>query len=207
MMKLLNCYLPVFRLGYEFTQHPEKYADYAFLRETCIELLKQSALNAELEHDKSDCESALLAVVIWLDERVLCSTLPCVAQWRSALLQMQLFQTSIGGELFFTRLAAIPDANISLHRVYLFCLLTGFHGKYTQQDKTRLKQRIEKTKACLPAEWRDWPNQAHLTLAGQQLKINQLTHWQIIKNSRWLWLIIPVSAYGLMLLSGFIYFS
>ncbi|HHL2712516.1 TPA: DotU family type IV/VI secretion system protein [Yersinia enterocolitica] len=205
-MKLLNCYLPLFKLGYEFTLYPEKYADYVVLRETCIELLKKGALDAELEYDKADCDAALFAVVVWLDERILCSSLDCVDQWRATLLQMQLFQTSIGGELFFTWLDGIDEDNIPLLHVYLFCLLTGFHGKYMWQDNDLLHQRIEEAKLCLPQEWRTWPNQAHLTNVDTTLKFNKLTIWEKMKNNHWLWLIIPVSIYGVMLLSGFIYF-
>lgn len=206
-MTLINCYLPVFRLGYEFTQYPEKYSDYSFFRETCISLLKQSALDAEGKYDQSDCESALLAVVIWLDERVLCSGLPWVIQWRSALLQTHLFQTSIGGELFFTRLAEIPEDRVSLHRFCLFCLMTGFYGKYARQNNVLLEQIIAEEKFCLPPEWRIWPNEEHITRIEPTTDTNELTCWGVVKNSQWLWLITTVSIYIFIFLGAFIYFG
>lgn len=206
-MKLLNCYLPVFRLGYEFTLYPENFADYSLLHETCIEMLKSSALAAEREHDKYDCDEALFAVAVWLDEKILCSKLPCVAQWRGNLLQSQLFQTCIGGELFFEHLENVATENIALSRVYLFCLLTGFHGKYTLEDKVLLEGRIDEAMRCIPDIWRKWPNDAPLAMTAVVPELKMLTLWQNVTNNRWSWLIIPTGVYGVMLLSGFVYFS
>lgn len=59
-------------------------------------------------------------------------------QWAKHLLETQLFQTQVAGELFFTRLdvllnAADPTRN-ELAMVYFLCLSLGFRGKYRDLD-------------------------------------------------------------------------
>lgn len=205
-MKLVNCYLPVFRLGYEISLHPDKYAEYSSLRDKCIALLKASALASELENCQSDCDSALFAVAVWLDEKILCSDLPYVARWRSSLLQTQLFQTSIGGELFFKQLDDIPSWNTSLYRLYLFCLLMGFHGKFTQQDKDMLNACIEKTKQCLPYEWRSWPNRGIIVSEERVIIESKNTLWKRISGIKQSFITIFVIIYGMVMSIGLIYF-
>lgn len=59
-------------------------------------------------------------------------------QWEKNLLEAQLFQTQIAGELFFKKLDALLESNdpikAQLSTVYLCALGLGFRGKYRGQD-------------------------------------------------------------------------
>ena len=162
-MKLLNCYLPVFRLGACLNSKSENTEVYEDFRQKCVSCLEQAKKDAE-ECDVSELERelALFAVVVWLDEIVLCSTKPVAQVWRIELLQRSYFQTSIGGELFFERMSKLEEAHIEARRVFVFCLLNGFRGKYNSEpelDEVIYCQR----ELCLPGEWQVWPNEASIT--------------------------------------------
>ncbi|WP_262504756.1 DotU family type IV/VI secretion system protein [Serratia liquefaciens] len=158
-MNLLNCYVPVFRFITSFVLEVREYNDFSIFRNKCIQLLQQARLAAELHYSPQDCEDADFAVVIWLDEQVLCSDPDWVKQWRTVLLQHHYFDLSTGGGEFFSRLDSIDKDKYQIRMVYLFCLLMGFHGQYAQQD-IELQRRISDERQCLPEPWRQWPNNA-----------------------------------------------
>lgn len=165
-------------------------------------LLEQARRESELHHEQEECEEAFFAVVLYLDERVLCSTVPWVKEWRSELLQMHYFTLSVGGEAFFTRLDGIDINNTQLRIVYLFCLLMGFHGKYTRQDAKLLLQRIESERQCLPETWRQWPNDACLVEQSREL-INGNTHQRKkLRQRKWLLFSLPFALYIVLLSAG-----
>lgn len=165
-MKLLDCYLPVFKLAARFAHEPEIFADYDTFRALCISRLEESMQEA-CHHDISESERdhAFFAVVVWLDETLLCSAQPLVQHWRSGLLQRKYFRTSIGGELFFSRLSDLKEEEQGARQVFLFCLHNGFCGKYGgEQDRQTLTALIEQQlRLCLPPAWQTWPNDAPLT--------------------------------------------
>ncbi|RJT36260.1 DotU family type IV/VI secretion system protein [Rahnella woolbedingensis] len=166
MMRLIDCYLPVFKLVADFTHHQEDFENYDDFRQKCIVCLQQARHEAE-HKDISDYERemAFLATVVWLDETILCSTKQYRQRWRLDLLQRSYFQTSVGGELFFTHLNELKEEHQQARQVFLFCLQSGFHGKYsTQQDRPALAQLIEQQRRlCLPENWQTWPNNAEIT--------------------------------------------
>lgn len=165
-MKLIDCYLPVFKLAARFAHQPELFEDYGTFHALCITRLEQAVQEAE-HHDFSDFErdQAFFAVVVWLDETVLCSTLPFAQNWRSDLLQRRYFQTAIGGEMFFARLSHLKEEHLQARQVFLFCLQHGFHGKYsTGQEQPAMSALIDSQRSlCLPQEWQTWPNDAEIT--------------------------------------------
>lgn len=165
-MKLLDCYLPVFKLAAQFAHQPELFADYDTFRALCLSRLEEAVQEAEY-HDISDFErdQAFFAVVVWLDETILCSAQPFVQSWRYDLLQRKYFQTSIGGEMFFVRLDDLKEEHQQARCVFLFCLQNGFHGKYSAvQDSHALTVLIDQQRQlCLPQDWQSWPNDAPLT--------------------------------------------
>jgi type VI secretion system protein ImpK len=86
--------------------------------------------------------------------------------------------------------------------VYLFCLLMGFHGKYTSQDAQLLQQRINDERQCLPEEWRQWPNDALLVEqeAGGGEKNKAVK--KRLRQRKGLLFSLPLAIYLLMLLAG-----
>lgn len=203
MMSLLNCYLPVFRFIADASLHSEQHSDHALFRDQCIAVLQKSLARSARHHTQSDCDEAYFAVVIWLDERVLCSPLEWVREWRNNLLQTHLFQISVGGEEFFSRLDAIEKTNTQLRMVYLFCLLMGFHGKYSWQDPLLLKQRIEDERSVLPEEWRTWPNEAQLIEQDHKLNESYLSNPRKFRHRKGLMISFILSVYIIMLVYGF----
>lgn len=166
MMKLLSCYLPVFKLADHLAHPLHQDEDYDTFRQLCISCLEKAVLEAE-HHEVSDFErdQALFATVVWLDETVLRSTHTFAQLWRSDLLQRKYFQTAIGGEAFFTRLSQLKEEHRQARLVFLFCLHNGFHGMYsTEQERAALSSLIEQQRQlCLPPDWQAWPNEAQIT--------------------------------------------
>ncbi|ECZ0740545.1 TPA: DotU family type IV/VI secretion system protein [Salmonella enterica] len=141
MNTLIDAYLPVFLAGFSLPALAQTAgADYALFRELCLSPLAQAARAVETAgYAPAICDAAFFAVVVWFDERVLCSSLPVAEEWRRHLLQTQFFQTTTGGELFFEKLALLEKEdettdNQALCALCAFCLLLGFQGgggKYT----------------------------------------------------------------------------
>jgi type VI secretion system protein ImpK len=76
-------------------------------------------------------------------------------EWRASLLEAQLFQTQIAGELFFKKLDALFDSNdpvrFELAQIYLMVLSLGFKGQYKDredQDRIRWYQDQLYTMVC-----------------------------------------------------------
>ena len=162
MSSLVNCYLPVFRMGIKFSTAPEDFPRYDDYREECIKGLDKSLMQSELLYSPEDCGEAHFAVVVWLDELVSRTSPVWVKEWRVSLLQSQRFRTTIGGEEFYSRLDGIDVKNKELRQVYLFCLLTGFQGKYAHKEYAELQARIREERKCLPEEWQAWPGEARI---------------------------------------------
>jgi type VI secretion system protein ImpK len=207
MMSLLNCYLPLFRYVTAFFIHPQEYPDYSAFREKSISLLQQALLESERHHESAECQDAYFAVVLWVDERVLRSRADWVKEWRSNLLQKYYFDISVGGEAFFERLDGTDKNNIPLRMVYLFCLLMGFHGKYTAQDAQLLQQRIEDERQCLPQAWRQWPNDALLVEQEAGGDDKNKTIVKKLRQRKGLLLSLPVITYLVILSTGLGIFS
>ncbi|MCX7338482.1 MAG: DotU family type IV/VI secretion system protein [Alphaproteobacteria bacterium] len=74
---------------------------------------------------------------------------PGVQQWENSLLEAQIFQTQIAGELFFKKLDTLLDANDprqnDLATLYMMALSLGFRGKYrdTNTGDTTAGDRIK----------------------------------------------------------------
>ncbi len=96
------------------------------------------------------------AIVAFLDEVILSSHDPCRNEWAQKPMQDELFNVSVAGELFFTRLEKLltrqdsPELGDMLEVFYL-CLLLGFEGKYVVGGRSelhvlmdRVGQRIER---------------------------------------------------------------
>lgn len=165
-MSLLDQYLPVFKQVLYMTSEPTVFTDYEAGRQCCIDKIEQAIHDAE-QQDVSEKQKELstLAVIAWLDETILRSTLPWCQRWQTELLQRKYLNITIGGELFFTRLAELDLKYKDAREVFLFCLQHGFRGRYNgSSDLPALQALITKQRElCLPDVWQSWPNDAPIT--------------------------------------------
>lgn len=161
-MELLDYYLPVFKQLLQITAAPEQCVDYEDTRQNCIGLLELAIHEAEqLDLREEEKEAAQLAVIAWLDETVLRSTLPWCQIWQRELLQRKYLNMNVAGEHFFTLLSQLELTDYQARKVFLFCLQNGFQGKYGTEDQAALQEVIaEQRKLCLPEAWQRWPNDA-----------------------------------------------
>lgn len=165
MISLLDCYLPVFKQVLRMTGEPETFTDYAECRQGCIGRLEQAIHDTDrLDTCDDEKMAARVAVIAWLDETVLRSTLPWRRRWQSELLQRKYLDLTVAGERFFTLLAQLDPAHKQAREVFLFCLQQGFHGQYSTADSQPALQSViaEQRSLCLPEAWQTWPNDAEL---------------------------------------------
>ncbi|MRT15096.1 DotU family type IV/VI secretion system protein [Enterobacteriaceae bacterium RIT711] len=165
-MELLDFYLPVFKLVLQMTGEPNKFGDYDETRQTCIVLLEQAINNAgQLEVSEEEKEAACIAVITWLDETILRSSLPWCQRWQSELLQRKYLNFTVGGERFFTQLTQLSPSQKQARIVFLFCLQNGFRGQYTTPNDLDALQTliVEQRSLCLPEICQIWPNDAPIT--------------------------------------------
>jgi type VI secretion system protein ImpK len=118
--------------------------DAAAFRAQVLQLLaraEQDALAVGLT--TQDARLAIFAVVAFLDESVLNTRVPALADWARRPLQDELFGGHMGGEWFFQhidQMLARPDSVelAELLEVYQLCLLLGFRGKFGGGDHGQL---------------------------------------------------------------------
>lgn len=78
---------------------------------------------------------AIYAVVAFVDESVLNSSLPAFADWARRPLQEEVFGEHMAGEVFFDNLDSLlvrqdSEELADVLEVYQLCLLLGFQGRY-----------------------------------------------------------------------------
>jgi type VI secretion system protein ImpK len=104
--------------------------------------IKSALKSAEQEavskgYPLDDARLATYALVAFLDESVQSSQNPAFADWSRELLQQELYNHTIAGEVFFEnldRLVLRPDSHqlADLLEVYALCILLGFRGRYSE---------------------------------------------------------------------------
>ncbi|EMF07038.1 DotU family type IV/VI secretion system protein [Serratia marcescens] len=162
-MELLDRYLPVFKQVLQMIGDPSQFDDYEQSRQTCICQLEQATYEAEhLDVSKEEKEAAQVAIIAWLDETVLRSSLSWRQRWQSELLQRKYLKITIAGEHFFTLLNQLEPCHKQARKVFLFCLQQGFQGQYNSPDDQPALQAVidEQRNLCLPKMWQQWPNDA-----------------------------------------------
>ncbi len=118
--------------------------DAATFRAQVSQLLARAEQEAlAMGFSAQDARLAIFAVVAFLDESVLNTRLPALAEWSRRPLQDELFGGHMGGEWFFQhldQLLARPDSPdlTDLLEVHQLCLLLGFRGKYGAGDPGQL---------------------------------------------------------------------
>ncbi|HAK4778223.1 TPA: DotU family type IV/VI secretion system protein [Salmonella enterica] len=166
MTELIDCYLPVFKFVIQITSDPISFTDYKSTRGSCISSLELADNCAEYT-DTCDTEksSARFAVIAWMDEIILRSSLSWRQNWQCELLQRKYLDITTAGERFFTDLDELPPEHIQARKVFLFCLQNGFCGRYiTSDSRSELLAVIENLRRLvLPEEWLQWPNETAVT--------------------------------------------
>ncbi|MCC8421336.1 DotU/TssL family secretion system protein [Photorhabdus thracensis] len=149
MMRLLDCYIPVFTCVLRMIQQQVNHAEE--LRQTLLAALTQAQNKARLHgYGLQDIEEANFAVVVWADEAILCAGQKELSVWRQSSLQAELYDAELGGNTFFDRLAALVPDNYQVRLVYVFCLLSGFYGRYGKRDNLELHNIIQQELENLP---------------------------------------------------------
>ncbi|MGV7961187.1 DotU/TssL family secretion system protein [Photorhabdus tasmaniensis] len=149
MMRLLDCYIPVFTGVLRMIQQQVNQAEE--LRQTLLAALTQAQNKARQQgYGLQDIEEANFAVVVWADEAILCAGQKELSVWRQSSLQAELYDAELGGNTFFDRLAALVPDNYQVRLVYIFCLLSGFYGRYGKRDNLELHNIIHQELENLP---------------------------------------------------------
>ncbi|HEX7381476.1 MAG TPA: type IVB secretion system protein IcmH/DotU [Nevskiaceae bacterium] len=88
-----------------------------------------------------DTHAAKYAYCALVDETVLGARCPFRAEWERNPLQLVLFGDHLAGENFFSQLEALRVAGalrLQALKVYYFCLLMGFQGRYRIEGTEKL---------------------------------------------------------------------
>lgn len=165
-MRLIDCYIPVFKQIIQITGNQASFENYDDCRQRCITGLDQAIhMAGELDASEDEKEAARTAVIAWIDETILRSTLSWRQHWQGELLQRKYLNITVAGERFFTQLSQLAPTHDQARTVFLFCLQQGFCGQYsTPDDQPALLEVIaQQRKLCLPDDWLYWPNEATIT--------------------------------------------
>jgi type VI secretion system protein ImpK len=117
-----------------------------------FEAEKTTALQ-RLEHEsysEDDINSALFAIAVLADEKILSSSWQHKEDWSYQQLQREWFDTSNGGVEFFTRLDTLNSYNprdVEVKEVYFYCLALGFRGRYFEEGQQSIIDQIIATTA------------------------------------------------------------
>jgi len=144
-VRLADCFIDVLAFAKLFLRKPtDGYDDF---RRRVEKLLGDSRVAAERAgYSAEDYQSALFAVVAYVDEAVMTSQWPDAANWRKALLQQAHFGTTKAGVEFFERVDRLSAQNKAVREVYYFCMMLGFKGQYVYKgDLAGLQSVKQKT--------------------------------------------------------------
>lgn len=171
MNELLDYYLPIFKMIKKAIVETDCYADYAGFRSDCVSQLEHAiSKSSKLDICIEERKAALFAVVAWVDEQILCSSLSWKHHWQVDTLQKNYLETTTAGEDFFIHLNKLTVNHRQSRRVFLFCLQNGFHGQFSMpEDETALTNLIIAQRAiCLSGAWDRWPNEEVITPVFKQ---------------------------------------
>lgn len=133
-MRLIDCFSPLISLALH-GQTASNVQEIESLHGQFMSFVEQSRrVSEEHGYTEKQCDSALFAVVAWIDERNLCN--PDVGNiWVHLQLQKTLFNTTSAGDEFFERFTGFTEQDSELFDVYRTCLSLGFRGRmYDDQE-------------------------------------------------------------------------
>lgn len=162
-MRLVDCFCELFAFVLQLLDTPDQHTEARQVHERCLGLVEAARqCSKERGYDQYRFEQALFAVIVWIDEAILCSNLPLIRDWPNLLLQMHFFNTNNGGDEFYERLGKLDLQDSQLIEVFAYCFSFGFHGRLyadtTQLEKHRdeLYSRLYSTvpaKKLFPASY------------------------------------------------------
>ncbi len=130
-MFILNFYIPVFEVITSIQHEPEKHTDYNCMKEFILNKLDYAVRETEQYGlSEKECDAAFYAIVVMLDETVMCSELKFKREWCDNPLQLHFFGHFTGGQRFYSLLDELIETKSSALYIFLFCLLLGFRGQY-----------------------------------------------------------------------------
>ncbi len=189
-MALLDNYLPLFSHTIIALDDPE--ASATSLRQTLMQLCDTANHH---HYGRRDIHSASSAVFICLDELILCSGHRLAECWRNDPLQKEIHGNSLGGMHFFQQLEDMDDDNDDLRILYLFCLLTGYKGRYVSDDNNELDDIIHRNIKKLPEEYE------HCLYNGKTLTWNTFPHVLKVRKKKTLLPLFMVLAVSITYIS------
>ena len=140
-MRLVDCFCDFFVFVLRLSEHPDQYADARQVHEHCLGLAEEAReCGRKRGYNQQQFEEALFAVIVWMDEAVLCADLPFTNDWSNYLLQRHLFHTNNGGDELYDRLEAADRQDEQLLEVFAYCFALGFRGRL-YGDPASLEER------------------------------------------------------------------
>ncbi|MFP1498166.1 DotU family type IV/VI secretion system protein [Escherichia coli] len=129
-MKIVECYMPVFKLISSVKVYPEKYADYDSTRNYIIDTVEDVVRNSEkISLSDSELDAAFYSIVVMIDEVILCSKLSYRKEWRDNILPFKYFGHSTGGVEFFNLLNKVIESESQFSNLF-FMPITWIRGQY-----------------------------------------------------------------------------
>ncbi|WFO14378.1 DotU family type IV/VI secretion system protein [Edwardsiella ictaluri] len=186
----------------QFLQAPE--GDASLFRERLRSYLHLSRSRARGRGGETPAtiDSAMYAVVAWIDETIMCSDWDGVATWRREPLQASYFNTVCAGVDFFDRLSALSPEADDVREVYLLCLALGFEGRHTgSMGQATLEQiRMHQLKTLHGEIWEE--SQRLFPEAYPIPSVKPPQQKRLLTNSRFTTIVVPlvilVALYGIL---------
>ncbi len=144
-MRLVDCFCELFAYVLHLLDDPaQQYAEASQVHERCLGLVEAARQSGkENGYERHRFEEALFAVVVWIDEAILCSSLPIRREWPNYLLQLHFFNTNNGGDEFYDCLEAVNPEDEQLTEVFTYCFALGFHGQLYADSEILAEKRAE----------------------------------------------------------------
>lgn len=145
-MRLVDCFVkPLAYTAYIVGTSEDRAPCFERISQDIRTLLAESEkLSVHAGFTSGEYSEARFAVCAWIDEAVLCSSLPERELWMGELLQRRLYGTTRAGEEFFEHLKNLNDAMLQVRDVYYHCLALGFKGRYFESDLDGELDQIKK---------------------------------------------------------------
>ena len=148
-MRLVDCFCDIFAFILTLPDNQEQYPDAHEVQKDCLQRIEEARQCAmSREYNKQQFETALFAVIVWIDETILCSDLAFIHDWTTHQLQFHFFDINNGGDEFYKRLDAIDHQDTQLLEVFAYCLAFGFHGRLYGDRATLEKRRAKLNTTC-----------------------------------------------------------